>query len=172
MHITRVFSLIFTLAIAGTAQGASPCETEIHAQAAVERVPDYLAIIIAKVESGDTPNPNALNVGGRAFQFRSAASAKAVIDAAMAAGRPVDIGCMQINAQYHGDKVSNLHDLLDPATNVRVGMRYLRELYEKLGSWPAAAGAYHNQADHARNQAYRCRLARKLDPDISVPSCS
>ncbi|MBO0165680.1 transglycosylase SLT domain-containing protein, partial [Vibrio alginolyticus] len=55
-------------------------------------------------------------------------SAKLKLDALLAQhGRNVDVGMMQINLRWHGDKVSSPDELLDPAKNVDVGAGYLAQ---------------------------------------------
>lgn len=42
--------------------------------------------------------------------------------------RNIDVGIMQVNLYWHGDKVPNDLALLDPKTNINVAARYLRDI--------------------------------------------
>lgn len=54
------------------------------------------------------------------------------------------IGYMQIQERWHKDRMERLGvtDLSNPFGNVRVGVDYLAELYEKTGNWMDALAAY------------------------------
>ena len=54
----------------------------------------------------------------------------------------VDIGCMQINHRYHGDKFSSVEAMFDPAGNVDYAARFLKELRVREGNWTMAAARY------------------------------
>jgi len=129
--------------------------------------PSIVAAIVAVESSG---NPMALNVEGRAIRARSWREAADVVEQAVAAGRCVDVGCMQVNTCYHLHRVQNPVDLLDPVTNIRVGSAFLTELRSTRGSWVAAAGAYHSSTP-LRNAIYRCRLASAIDPTYRNLGC-
>ena len=59
--------------------------------------------------------------------------------------RSIDVGMMQINTLWHGHRVKNLTDLLDPLTNVRVGAQIISELISKYPKDAAKAiGSYHS----------------------------
>ena len=52
------------------------------------------------------------------------------------------LGLMMIDAPSHRGKFRRAQDLYDPDLNVRLGVEYLKELYEKFGSREAAIMAY------------------------------
>ena len=59
---------------------------------------------------------------------------------------------------------------MDPYANALYAASYLRSLYESLGSWSAAVGAYHSRnADRA--EGYRCRVAKTLQPERPIANC-
>lgn len=75
----------------------------------------------------------------------------------------IDVGLMQINVRWHGDKVSKPSDLLDPDINMKVGATYLAEM---ISSTPhdleLAIGKYHvgpsitsDNIDRAKNYGQR-----------------
>ena len=56
----------------------------------------------------------------------------------------IDVGCMQVNLQYHPGAFRDLDQAFDPAVNAAYAARFLAGLYARLGSWPAAAAGYHS----------------------------
>lgn len=63
--------------------------------------------------------------------------------------RSFDVGCFQINFKWHGAAFSSIDDMFDPMRNAAYAAAFLKRLHSELGSWPAAAGAY-----HSRNRQY------------------
>lgn len=58
--------------------------------------------------------------------------------------KSVDVGLMQVNFRWHGEKVSSPKDLLDPATNMRIGATYLAEMIRNTPhDLELAIGKYH-----------------------------
>jgi soluble lytic murein transglycosylase-like protein len=98
-----------------------------------------------------------MNAGGRSYYFRTQAEA---IQAATLPGgqlRSGDLGCMQINTRWHGQRFRDAGHMLDPRTNVLYAGWYLRTLYLQHGSWHEAVARYHSsQGVHQR--AYLCRV--------------
>jgi len=83
----------------------------------------------------------------------------------------VDIGLMQVNYGYHGNRVKNPADLLDPAINLRVASMVLSEARDVVGGDVASAvGAYHaghKASARGRSIWYQntvAALARRLSP--------
>lgn len=66
--------------------------------------------------------------------------------------RNVDVGIMQINLYWHGDKVKNQLDLLDPVINIGVAVQYLKQLNQK--NITQLVADYHAPTDPARGRAY------------------
>ena len=66
--------------------------------------------------------------------------------------RNVDVGIMQINLYWHGDKVKNQLDLLDPATNIGVAVQYLKQLNQK--NITQLVANYHAPTNSERGRAY------------------
>lgn len=57
----------------------------------------------------------------------------------------IDVGLLQISLKYHGHRVNDYRDLLDPLTNVRIGASILaQELARSPGDPVAALGRYHS----------------------------
>lgn len=153
---------------------ADPCSVAIDRAARLTGVPKPLLRAIAEVESGvQLPSgrlawPWAVN-DGRSLLFRTRAAATAHVEALVASGKlNVDIGCMQINWRWHGAQIGSPAALFDPQFNVLYAARYLAGLRREFDSWAAAVSAYHSRRE-VYAAAYRCRVARRLDPD-SLPS--
>lgn len=58
--------------------------------------------------------------------------------------KSVDVGLMQVNTKWHGHRVKNPLDLLDPLTNVRVAAAILSEQIDKAKDAETAVGRYHS----------------------------
>ncbi|MDO8827871.1 transglycosylase SLT domain-containing protein [Methylophaga sp.] len=67
--------------------------------------------------------------------------------------RNVDVGIMQVNLYWHGDKVANDTQLLDPKTNITVAAGYLKDLNTKNNVSKTVAD-YHAPSNPARGKAY------------------
>jgi hypothetical protein len=87
--------------------------------------------------------PFALNVDGKAFFPHSLAEAIANVARFKVAGAKfIDIGCMQINERFHGNKFSSLNDMFDPERNVDYAARFLKELKSRETTWTMAVARY------------------------------
>jgi len=76
-------------------------------------------------------------------------------------GSSIDVGYMQINIKWHGDRVENHSDLLDPETNICLGSEILKTA---IASAPddliLGVGRYHHWADESRSRMYGKRVLR------------
>jgi hypothetical protein len=71
----------------------------------------------------------------------------------------VDIGIMQVNTRWHGHRVEDVTQLLDPAVGLRVGAEILREAIDSApGDLVLGLGRYHNWADEERARNYGQRI--------------
>ncbi|WP_257291840.1 transglycosylase SLT domain-containing protein [Endozoicomonas sp. ONNA1] len=71
----------------------------------------------------------------------------------------IDVGLMQVNYRYHKDKVSNITDLLDPATNLDVGAQILSTAIKSSpNDLELGVGRYHHWKDETPLCQDRCRL--------------
>lgn len=157
---------LLTLALTWTtftpAMAAVPdCEALARAAGSETDLPWELLPAIARVESGiDMGNgartawPWTLNEGGQSHYFKTRDAALRYLQDAVARGvTNIDVGCMQINYRWHGDKFRTLDDMLDPEQNTAYGALYLSNLHRHLNDWAAATGRYHS-ADPERGNAY------------------
>lgn len=88
-------------------------------------------------------NPYALNVDGKTVLATDLGNAVARFAEAKSKGaKLVDLGCMQINHRYHGDRFSGVEAMFDPAGNVDYAARFLKELRAREGNWTMAVARY------------------------------
>ncbi|WP_200193671.1 transglycosylase SLT domain-containing protein [Halorhodospira abdelmalekii] len=137
-------------------------------------VPAQLLYALAAAESGAALNsgrykpwPWTLNVGGKPERHASLEAAQAALRQHRAAGRRnVDVGLMQVNWYWHGERFATLSESLEPQTNLKVGAAILRAHYEERGDWLDAAGAYHAPADPQAAAAHRKAVAEHLEAPL------
>lgn len=125
------------------------------------QIPRGLLMAIAITESGhdDSPNPYAMNIAGKSHHASGFQEMSNIIASNWRRGvTSIDVGCMQINLKYHGDKFQNLTDLLDSPTNVEYGASYLIKLATERGSWREGVMDYHNKRNPARRNWYGCKV--------------
>ena len=108
--------------------------------------------------------PYDMNVDGRAVHSASLGEALARFAAAKAKGaRLIDIGCMQINERYHGERFPSPAAMFDPRRNVDYAAGFLRALKAEQGSWTLAVARYNAGPDNAAAQrAYVCAVIRNM----------
>jgi len=157
-----------TVNLSGVAE-AAPCAVAIELAAAEAGAPRSILQAIGTVESSG--HPWAVNDAGLSHFFDTRSEATAYLRGQIKRGRTnLDIGCLQINWHWHGDRLGSPEAALDPYANALYAASYLRSLYESLGSWSAAVGAYHSRnADRA--EGYRCRVAKTLQPERPIANC-
>lgn len=162
--------LATALALPATATAAAAGRTPDCAAIAarVERdasIPEGLLVAIARVESGRRWKdggvrgwPWAINHAGRGQYFGTEAEALAAVEALVAEGEIViDIGCMQVNLRWHGDRFASLAEMIDPETNVAYAADFLTRLRRQHGSWDAAVRHYHSATEEL-GEAYLGRV--------------
>ena len=117
-----------------------------------------LAESARRVDSTGTvrPWPWTLNVQGKGFFYSSRDQAEQALDGFFDAGlQSIDIGLMQVNWRYHGERLESPHRALDPYHNLRVAAEILRDCHKHRQDWWAAVGCYH--APNSPNRAARCQ---------------
>lgn len=147
------------------------CEIAAANAAAAYGVPADILRALALVETGRRHGPDfrpwpwAVNVSGSGRWHVSATAAHRQVADALAQGSDnADIGCFQISSRWHGRQFASIAEMLEPEANARYAARYLRLLYDELGDWSLAAGAYHSRtpdkalAYRRRFEAMRARL--------------
>jgi hypothetical protein len=126
-------------------------------------LPAGLLAAIGRVESGRrdplsgrvVPWPWTIDADGTGHFLQTREAAVASVRALITQGAHlVDVGCFQINLQYHPDAFASLDEAMDPGANARAAARFLSELYARFGTWPAAIMNYHS-ATPDRGAPYR-----------------
>lgn len=183
--LALVFALLFVVvagppaAAARRAQNAAGpgglCDAAIAATETRERLPKGLLKAIALVESGRWDKARAekvawpwtVNAERRGRYFDTKAAAVAAVRKLQAEGvTNIDVGCMQVNLQYHGENFASIAAALDPATNAAYAARFLKSLYADKGSWSLAVAHYHS-ATRKLNIPYRSRVYREWSETLA-----
>jgi hypothetical protein len=143
------------------------CLDAIRAAEVRYGTPPGLLTAIAKAESGRAiapsgvvqPWPWAVNIGGVGGYFETKESAVAAIRRAQAINAGyTDVGCMQVNLQFHPKAFRSLDDAFDPVANVDYAARFLSDLRNAAaGNWFIAVGLYHSRSPDLA-QLYRSRV--------------
>ncbi len=165
--------LIAALLVSATARAASApevhrlCLDAIRAAEARYGTPPGLMDAIAKVESGRPVAPSGLlqpwpwtvNIGGIGQFFETRESAVAAVSRGLAANAGyTDVGCMQVNLQFHPRAFRSLEEAFDPAANVDYAARFLVSLRDAAGgNWFVAVGMYHSRSPDLAH-LYRARV--------------
>lgn len=148
------------------AAGANACEAEILRASERYGVPAGILYAVGLTETGNkgSLHPNALNIEGRAVFARSPQHALSEFENARRNGiKLIDLGCMQINHHYHGDKFDGVGQMLDPRRNVDYAARFLTELKARHGSWSMAVARYHAGPNNDPAQKrYVCRVIANM----------
>jgi hypothetical protein len=129
------------------------CVTPVARQERLYGIPSQLLAAVSLAESGrwDKENsasfawPWTVTAEGKGQFFASKAEAIAQVQALKARGiRNIDVGCMQINLQYHPNAFPDLETAFEPENNVGYAAKYLRSLFDDTKSWITAVGNYHS----------------------------
>ena len=144
------------------------CTTAVQEAERHHHFPPGLLASIAKVESGrpiaSTRDirawPWSINADGTSLSFDSREQALAWARQGLAGGvRLLDVGCMQVNLQFHPTAFHSLEEAFDPASNVAYAARFLEQLgAETNGDWNRATGMYHSRTPDLAAD-YRNRVA-------------
>lgn len=159
---------IFTSSLAaGTTHAAgNACEAQILKASGRYGVPAGILYAVGLAETGrkGSMHPFALNIEGKTVFAGSRQDAlKRFADAKRAGKKLIDLGCMQINHHYHGDRFATLADMLDPARNVDYAARFLVDLHKRHGNWSMAVARYHAGPNNDPAQKrYVCRVIANL----------
>ena len=114
---------------------------------------------LAKVES--SWHPWCVTIAGRGYYPKSRAEAARLADAALAQGKSVDVGLMQINSYWLRKWKLSAALALDPDINVTLGLYILAREKRRHGSLWKAVGAYHSPTP-VRQKRYARKVARAL----------
>jgi len=146
--------------------GLNACEREMALAAKKFDVPLGILYAVGLTETGvkGSLQPNAMNIEGRSYFAASAREAIREFEKARERGaRLIDLGCMQINHHYHGDRFPSLQAMLEPRTNVEYAARFLTELKAREGSWTMAVARYHaGPNNNPAQKRYVCAVIRNM----------
>jgi hypothetical protein len=174
MILKRLLPFFFILVCT---QSAAEIPAYYQRISALKEVPAPLIYAIAMQESRpphgliagvNKPWPWTLNCEGRGYFFPSREAAFNVATQFINSGESCDVGLMQVSWKYHKNRFSSLNNALDPYTNIEAGADYLKEQYEKSGSWEIAVGKYHNPSDPVKADFYRERVRNHLVQILGV----
>jgi soluble lytic murein transglycosylase-like protein len=159
----------FSIAVPDSASAQSDgrlCEREMMRASAKYGVPLGMLYSVGLTETGrrGSLQPYAMNVEGRAVFSRTAPEAMQRFEEARRSGaRLIDLGCMQINHEYHREKFSSLESMLDPRANVEYAARFLKELKGRHETWTMAVARYHAGPNNDPAQKrYVCRVIANM----------
>ncbi|MDR1309882.1 MAG: lytic transglycosylase domain-containing protein, partial [Deltaproteobacteria bacterium] len=120
-------------------------------------LPRPLLLAISQVESA--MRPWTLNIAGRSFWYDDKGQALEAAGDALAEGKSVDFGLMQVNSSWLERYSISPEAALDPLANVYLGAWILRQEYSRLGDLKAAIGAYHSPRREKADRYARIVLA-------------
>lgn len=155
---------------AGNVAPDALCHHAVTAAEELTGIPQDLMRAISLVESGiflpeaggRVAWPWTVMAQGRGRYFRTREDAVEAVRGLLKAGvANIDVGCMQVNLQYHGLAFSSLEEAFDPVTNVAYAASFLLDLKNRHGNWDKAVRHYHS-ATPARNQPYRRKVRAEL----------
>ncbi|MBC8239274.1 MAG: transglycosylase SLT domain-containing protein [Alphaproteobacteria bacterium] len=144
------------------------CRDMVAAAEARHRIPSEMLAAIALAETGHwlaemqavVAWPWTVYAQGKGRHFPDQAAAATAVRALLTQGvRNIDVGCMQVNLQYHPDAFADLDAALSPASNIDYAAGLLRRLYLRHRSWTQAVAHYHS-ATKALNKPYRIKVMR------------
>jgi soluble lytic murein transglycosylase-like protein len=142
------------------------CEREMTRASAESGVPLNVLYSVGLTETGRRGklDPYTMNVDGREVRSESLNEAMARFAAAKAHGaKLIDIGCMQINARWHGAHFGSLAAMFDPTLNVDYAATFLKSLKAKEGNWTLAVARYNAGPDNASaERTYVCAVIRNM----------
>lgn len=133
-------------------------------------VPASILFAVALQESGLTlqgrfiPWPWTLNVAGRAHRYSNRTETCSALRYALQqlSATRVDVGLGQINVGYHGHRVDEPCQLIDPYRNLMIAAILLREQHTPGGDWLRTVGHYHRPAGGAPAERYRRSVEQHL----------
>jgi hypothetical protein len=174
------FGPALSRSVASVAAGLTPGEQCLAAIRFSERaigIPEHLLAAIARVESGRPdgqggvqPWPWSINVEGTDHIYETKAAAIAGVHGFQALGsRSIDVGCLQVNLLHHPDAFESLDAAFDPARNADYAARFLKDLFDRSGSWERATAMYHS-ATPGVGEDYQRKVAAALPEESRRPA--
>lgn len=129
-------------------------------------VPVGILYAVGLTETGvrGSLQPYALNIEGKPLLAKTRREAIAAFEAARAQGKTlIDLGCMQINHRFHGEKFRSVEAMFEPRLNVDYAARFLLELKARHKSWSMAVARYHAGPNNDPAQkSYVCKVIANM----------
>jgi soluble lytic murein transglycosylase-like protein len=148
------------------AEGTRACEREMARAAQLHGIPLGILYAVGLTETGrrGALHPYALGAEGRTVFAKDTDDAIANFESMRRKGvKLIDLGCMQINHYYHGDKFVSVKAMFDPAANVDYAARFLKELKQREGSWTMAVARYNaGPNNRPARKRYVCHIVDHL----------
>lgn len=135
-------------------EGAMMCTRHFPRYEREFGIPTHLLSAIASTESGRyhkglkirLPWPWTVTSGGAGKYYDTKEEAIAAVKKLKASGvRNIDIGCMQVNLQHHGEHFATIEQAFEPERNITYAATFLRSLYDDEKNWKTAASHYHSR---------------------------
>jgi Transglycosylase SLT domain len=129
-------------------------------------IPAKVLFAVVLQESGMTirgrmiPWPWTLNTAAGPRRYIRRAEACTALRRALSESRSIDVGLGQINVRYHGHRVREPCELLDPYRNLAITATILREHHTPGEDWLIAIGHYHRPAGGEPAARYRRSVRR------------
>ncbi len=169
MDVLKILAAV-VLSISSTTPSAPAglglCEGEMTRAAAKYQIPLGILYAVGLTETGfgGQLHAYALNLQGDAVLSLDKEQAILRFHAAKNSGmRLIDVGCMQLNYYFHGDRFASIEDMFDPHKNVDYGARFLKELKLREGSWTMAVARYNaGKNNDPAQKRYVCRVLGRL----------
>lgn len=159
------YLLLGTDAVQGQAFSPPPAYQQAASQAGI---PANVLFAVALQESGMTvrgrviPWPWTLNTDGVPRRFSRGVEACAALRRALPEHRNVDVGLGQISVRYHGHRVREPCELLNPYRNLAIMAAILKGHHTPGEDWLIAIGHYHRPAGGKLAEHYRRSVQRHL----------
>jgi soluble lytic murein transglycosylase-like protein len=148
------------------AEDSRACEREMARASQLYGIPLGVLYAVGLTETGrrGALYPYALGAEGQTVFAKNMEDAIADFEAMRRRGvRLIDLGCMQINYYFHGDKFESVQAMFNPAKNVDYAARFLKELKQREGSWTMAVARYNAGPDNRPAQKrYICQIVGHL----------
>lgn len=169
MHAARsaAAAILFTFSVIAPAAAAPDlCEREMAQAARKYGVPLGILFAVGLTETGIGGNLSAyaLNLEGENVYSLDREQAIERFKAARASGKKlIDIGCMQLNWYYHGERFASVEEMFDPHKNVDYAAHFLKELKESEKDWTLAVARYNaGKNNDPAQKRYVCRVLKHL----------
>lgn len=152
------------------AQSMNTAPPAYQAAARTRDVPPNVLFAVALQESSTSvrgrhvPWPWTLGIAGSPYRYPTRSKACAALQRALkeVPATRIDVGLGQINVGYHGRRVDQPCDLLEPHQNLAIAATILSEHHTPGADWLVAIGLYHRPAGGEPATRYRMGVQRHL----------